>query len=340
MVDAIMTSSFFGLKHDVKVWCKGMPAGQYLQYRYNKEYYKKPERIEYESDKTTTADFKVGTWYYNAQNVYNYAKDQHIPCLFIYSLWGCGPCAIYQKKLWNNKEFQDWFKQQKFLLCGLECEQQPMYDRHLQFLVDNVSVNAENFAKEDRGETLAGKEPNALGAKFRRYTVGNSTASTLMTPVLIFMDKNGDCWDYSYHNLAADIRRFNVEGMIQRLKSLCLYHFDENKLAGAKYVVNAGKEFNAADYDTPVDNPWQAGSNVMNMSISIHTEKYDYDVVMTPEQLEESIVSILMTVPDYAAYMAGNKHPYMAGCLFGNIDWVAPMFADTDININEYTEAE
>ena len=72
-----------------------------------------------------------------------------MPCLFIYSLWGCGPCAIYQKKLWNNKEFQDWFEKQKFLLCGLECEQQPMYDRHLQFLVDSVSVNAKNFAKED-----------------------------------------------------------------------------------------------------------------------------------------------------------------------------------------------
>ena len=30
MVDTIMTSGFFGLKHDVKVWCKGMPDGQYL----------------------------------------------------------------------------------------------------------------------------------------------------------------------------------------------------------------------------------------------------------------------------------------------------------------------
>ena len=30
MVDAIMTSGFFGLKHSVKVWCKDMPAGQYL----------------------------------------------------------------------------------------------------------------------------------------------------------------------------------------------------------------------------------------------------------------------------------------------------------------------
>lgn len=30
MVDAIMTSGFFGLKHGVKVWCKGMPAEQYL----------------------------------------------------------------------------------------------------------------------------------------------------------------------------------------------------------------------------------------------------------------------------------------------------------------------
>ena len=66
MVDVIMTSGFFGLKHDVKVWCKGMPDGQYLQYQYNHEYYKEPERIEYESDKTSTENFKVGKWYYNA----------------------------------------------------------------------------------------------------------------------------------------------------------------------------------------------------------------------------------------------------------------------------------
>lgn len=118
-----------------------------------------------------------------------------------------------------------------------------------------------------------------------------------MTPVLIFMDENGDCWDYSYHNLSLDIRRFNVKGMIQRLKSLCLYHFDGNSLANAKYVVDAGKAFNAADYATPVDNPWQVGSNVMNMSTSIHTEDYDYEAVMTPGQLEQSIVSALMTVP-------------------------------------------
>lgn len=69
----------------------------------------------------------------------------------------------------------------------------------------------------------------------------------------------------------------------------------------------------------------------MNMSTSIHTEDYDYDAVMTPEQLEQSIVDVLMTVPNYAAVMAGNKYPYMAGCLFGNIDWVAPMFPDIDI---------
>ena len=105
MVDTIMTSGFFGLKHDVKVWCKGMPDGQYLQYQYNPEYYEEPERIEYESDKTTTENFKVGTWYYNAQNVYEEARRLGMPCLFIYSLWGCGPCAIYQKKLWNNEEF-------------------------------------------------------------------------------------------------------------------------------------------------------------------------------------------------------------------------------------------
>lgn len=138
MVDAVLSSGFFGLRHDVNIWCKDMPDGQYMRYRHDEKKYRPPTRVEYSSDKTTTANFQTGKWYYSAQNVYEDARRRNIPCLFIYSLWGCGPCAVYQKKLWNNEEFQDWFEKQKFLLCGLECEQQPMYDRHLQFLVDNV----------------------------------------------------------------------------------------------------------------------------------------------------------------------------------------------------------
>jgi len=44
-----------------------------------------------------------------------------------------------------------------------------------------------------------------------------------------------------------------------------------------------------------------------------------------------------MDVPNYASVMAGNKHPYIVGCLFGSIDWVSPMFPDIDIE--KYTEA-
>lgn len=36
--------------------------------------------------------------------------------------------------------------------------------------------------------------------------------------------------------------------MIQCLKSLCLYHFDNNDLDNAKYVVDAGKAFDINDY--------------------------------------------------------------------------------------------
>lgn len=214
MVDAVEKSGFFGLKHDVKVWCKGMPSGQYLQYVYSEDYYEPPTRVDYKSDKSAVANFKTGVWYYNAKDVYAEARRTGTPCLFIYSLWGCGPCAVYQKKLWNSKDFQDWFKKQKFLLCGLESEQQPMYDQHLQFLVDSVSVNAKNFAKEDAGESYDSKPVNALGAKFKRYAAGGSTATTLMTPVLVFMDKSGNCWDYSYHNIVRDIGSYGVSGML------------------------------------------------------------------------------------------------------------------------------
>ena len=137
-----------------------------------------------------------------------------------------------------------------------------------------MSVNAENFAKEDEGESLADKQANVFGQKFRRYAVGDSFASTLMTPVLVFMDEDGKCWDYTYHNIARDIKTFGVDGMIQRLKSLCLYHFDGNRLEDAKWTVDAGKAFDPADYASDADNPWLVGKDVMNMSID--AADYDY----------------------------------------------------------------
>jgi len=35
-----------------------------------------------------------------------------------------------------------------------------------------------------------------------------------MTPVLVFMDKDGACYDYTYHYIADNIRSFGIDGMI------------------------------------------------------------------------------------------------------------------------------
>jgi hypothetical protein len=69
-------------------------------------------------------------------------------------------------------------------LCGIECESQPFYDEQLAFVYD-LSKTAKNYGSSYSTQT------NALGEKHSR----------LMTPVLIFMDKNGNCWDYTYHNI-------------------------------------------------------------------------------------------------------------------------------------------
>ena len=39
------------------------------------------------------------------------------------------------------------------------------------------------------------------------------------------------------------------------MKSLCLYHFDNNDISTAKFTVDAVKAFNKYDYVTP-DNPY------------------------------------------------------------------------------------
>lgn len=328
--EIVKTTGFFGLKRNVKVWCKDMAASARFQYTYDASQYRQPIRTEYASDTTARANFLTGKWYYNAEDVYNEARRKGMPCLFIYSLYGCGPCAIYQKKLWNAAAFQNWFKTQGFLTCGLECQQQPMYDKHLRFLVDTVSVSAKNFAKEDKGETLASKSANALGQKFRRYKVGESFASNLMTPVLIFMDKNGNCYDYTYHNLASDIRRFGTDGMLQQLKSLCLYHFDGNSLTGAKYVKNAGKAFSASDYSADTSNPWKTAHNVINMSLNV--PEYEYQSVMNVSEFEQYMLNVLGEAGQI--YSAGKI--YLAGCLFNNFDWIIQTFGS---DIETYTSA-
>jgi len=313
---AILSSGFFGLRKNVRVKLKG---GTELNYNYNAGQYRPAVRVEYFSDKVTEGGFSPGKWYYNAKNVYFEARKKGIPCLFIYSLWGCGPCAIYQKALWNNADFQDWFKKQKFLLCGLECESQPAYDAHLKFLTDELSIKAQNFVKQDLGEIPERKAKNALNQQFRRFKTGDQFASNLMTPVLVFMDKSGRCYDYTYHNIAADIARLpnGAADLLQQLKSLCLYHFDGNSLSDPKYVVDAGKVFDIRDYMGSATNPWQTLASQKIVDMGKDVAEYGYSGVASKAALTAYMHNKLKAeVPQYAA-VATQLH--LGGCLFSDI---------------------
>ena len=53
---------------------------------------------------------------------------------------------------------------------------------------------------------------------------------------------------HTLHNIDKEIDAWGVDGVIQCLKSLCLYYFDSNDLDAPQYVVDAGKEFDINDY--------------------------------------------------------------------------------------------
>lgn len=293
-----------------------LPHKKYI----NASFYNKAPQFKdiqhYASDTECTSNFERGKWYYNAKQIHQYAQANNIPCLFIYSLLGCGPCQVYQTKLWNTPEFQEWFDNQNFLLCGLEVTKQPLYDKQLAYCVDVISPNAKNFIKKDEGETeqSPGKTPNAFGQMFNRTILSTGQySSNLMTPVLIFMDKNGDCWDYTYHSIQTQIKSFGADGMLQQLKSLCLYHFDNNSLDNTEYVRDANKIFNANDWQIKLDNPYLISNNVINLGyININT--VDEAIRNIKQQLYASSY-------DYGLYIGG--------CMWSSIDYI-------DLTYNEF----
>lgn len=279
--------------------------------------------VEYTSNKTTINNFRTGAWYYNARELYSYARSKNMPVLFIYSLLGCGPCQIYSKNIWNNSAFQSWATQQKFLLCGLEVTKQPFYDKQLSFMVNELSPNAKNFAKRDQGQSFDTTPTNAFDEKFYRMkNEKGEESSNLMTPVIVFMDKDGNCWDYTYHNISKHIASVGVDGVIQCLKSLCLYHFDNNNISNPTYVVNAIQAFNKYDYiQLDPENPWKVASNLIDLGKS-------------------KITTVTNAVDDMIAQLkeVGQDHGglYLGGCLVSDIDW---LYATFGYSLEEATTA-
>ena len=289
------------------------------------------EPTTYESDKDTTSGFTVGKWYYNAKQLHQHARNANMPCLFIYSLLGCGPCAIYQKNIWNNEGFQSWSAKQNFYLCGMEVQKQPLFDEQLAYCVDQLSPYASNFAKLDMGEHVEDKTPNGFGDVFyRSKSADGSTSSNLMTPVLIFMDKSGNSTVYTYHNIYAQISTWGVDGVINCLKSLCLKHFDGNDASSQTYVKDWNIPFNMSDYPDPVP----------KNDYKVADKTYDFGF-KTPAEFMKAIAAIQSSQFGFIysnpiaeeAYKTtyGDEYtsfPYLGDCWFSDIIYLQGIFPD------------
>lgn len=141
-----------------------------------------------------------------------------------------------------------------------------------------------------------------------------------MTPVLVFMNKNGICYDYTYHDIATDLGKYGVDGMIQQLKSLCLYHFDQNNMDGAKYVIDAGKAFDKSDYSIPSDNPWYIAENTIDLSKNIN--KLNYIGINTIYELPKQMYDYLQESEAKDLSNPDTGIIYLGGCLFDEIPWI------------------
>lgn len=65
---------------------------------------------------------------------------------------------------------------------------------------------------------MSDKTPNVFGEVFSRSLSNGQYSSTLMTPVLVFMrptDDGYECWDYTFHNIAAILQSYGPENVIQ-----------------------------------------------------------------------------------------------------------------------------
>ena len=323
--DVIEKTGMFRLCRDCKIICAG---NEQLNYAYNSslvEEYTEPVNYTHLVDKTTTSNFDVANvaasqgkfwWYYNSEPLFAQANSEKTPCLFIYSLLGCKPCQTYAKNIFNNPSFQDWAKKQKFYLCGIECEKQPYYDTSLAFCSNVIRKTAENVLNQQDEQNPLDVIPNALGDTFTIYQNGNSN---LMTPVLVFYYNNGTrttSFAYSYHEIDKYIRLWGVDGVIQCLKSLCLYHFDNNDLNNARFVVDAERAFDISDYDSSVVVPEKV---VVPMNA-------DDTPLMTVQDVNNDIIQRLKN-EGYDNNVVDNV-PYLGGCEIIDIPYLVEAFGD------------
>lgn len=79
-------------------------------------------------DNYETEDFRYGIWYYNAQEVREFADKHNIPVLIEYSSVGCNPCIYFKRNVFNNSDFQAWVGKCPYLFCRVETEDDQNFD--------------------------------------------------------------------------------------------------------------------------------------------------------------------------------------------------------------------
>ena len=71
-----------------------------------------------EVNKDEVSDFKPGVWYYNAEQLKKFADQNHVPVFVEYSdIGGCTKCKTYESLVYDNKEFQEWVREQPYFFC-------------------------------------------------------------------------------------------------------------------------------------------------------------------------------------------------------------------------------
>ena len=164
--------------------------------------------------------------------------------------------------------------------------------------------------------------PNALGNKYRRFRVDDKLLnSNLTTPVLVFSYNNGTeivSYVHTFHNIDKEINAWGLSGVIQCLKSLCLYYFDGNVLNKPNgFVVDAGKTFNIDDYPAVVQPASPSNYDIVPKS----------NAGKTLTTVDEVLADIRTRIP---ADDSTGATPYLIGCNMMDIDYINDTFAGID----------
>lgn len=346
----LINTGFLRAGHDLTVKTSN---GSSLTYTYKSEIPYDPP-YEYPANKDAVSEFKTpaqlckgyrtmraavsapnnvaNPWYYNIKEVVAEAQNRNIPALCFYSYETCTPCQSFKTNIYESPDFQDWIKDQEFLVCRIEADKPKAYDKELAYCEDVLSRDALNYCKNGvTTPTDYNGFGNYPGKGF--FKDNGPDNKNLTPPVLVFYYKNSSgkqvaYHDYSLHSLDAYINQYGVEKMTEMIKSLCLYHFDNNDPTDAQYVKGDVMPFDRKDY--VLENPYRVDDTTITLS---RWDKMKGKAV-TVENVKAEMVKIMASFTSPSA-----KYPeYIGGCLFGDFDWITLTFSNDDYNTLEGAE--